>query len=213
MKYPELSNFLLVFSGVCWMAVYVESVRVGFRDRSYAMPFWALGLNFAWEVMHSVLAWQLEGLALQVVINIIWAGLDIIVLFTYFRFGRRYFNGGMAGFLLWSLLVLGVSFVIQYSFVVEFGVYHGRAYAAFLQNLLMSLLFIDMLSKRRSDEGQSLLIAICKWLGTLAPTLLFGVLGTEVFNGPNHFLLVIGLLCSLFDIIYIALLVRTRNHE
>lgn len=208
MNYPEPSDFLLVFSGICWMIVYIEAVRAGFRDRSYAMPFWALGLNYAWEVMHSVLAWKEEGLALQVAINMIWALLDLIVLFTYFRFGRRYFKERAGLFIPWSLMILAVSVVIQIAFIMQFGIYQGRAYAAFLQNLLMSVLFINMLSERGSTEGQSLVIAAGKWLGTLAPTILFGILGTDVFNGPNRFLLVIGLLCSLFDLIYIIRLAR-----
>ena len=48
-----------------------------------------------------------------------------------------------------------------------------------------------------------------KWLGTLAPTILFGLLGGEGMTGPNSFILVIGLLCSVFDLIYIALLTQT----
>jgi hypothetical protein len=42
-------------------------------------------------------------------------------------------------------------------------------------------------------------IAVAKWLGTLAPTILIGVLG----NLP--FILWIGILCSVFDLIYIGL--------
>ena len=44
------------------------------------------------------------------------------------------------------------------------------------------------------------MIAIAKWLGTLAPTLLIGVLG------DLPFIIGIGLLCSVFDLIYIGLL-------
>ena len=89
----------------------------------------------------------------------------------------------------------------------------GRAYAAFLQNLLMSVLFIGMLVQRGSREGQSVTIAVSKWLGTLAPTLLFGLVGAEGFDGPNGLILVVGLLCSVFDLLYLALLVQTPARE
>jgi len=82
--------------------------------------------------------------------------------------------------------------------VKEFGIFAGGAYAAFLQNLLMSVLFIGMLVRRGSTEGQSLTIAISKWLGTLAPTIAFGMLGR-----PKPFIITVGLLCSAFDLIYI----------
>ncbi len=215
MKYPELSNFLLVLSGICWMSVYVEAIRVGFRDRTCAMPFWALALNLAWEFLHTFYTFRLEGASVQAVINALWTIFDIIVLYTWFRFGNRRFSGmlGKACLIAWNILAIAVAFSLQYGFVLEFGIYPGRAYAAFLQNLLMSVLFIDMLARRGSGEGQSMIIATCKWIGTLAPTILFGVLGTAAFNGSNRLILLAGSLCCLFDLIYIAMLARVNSIE
>ena len=42
---------LTVVSGVCWTIVYIEGIRVGFKDKSYAIPFYALALNIAWELL------------------------------------------------------------------------------------------------------------------------------------------------------------------
>ena len=201
-------TLLAILSGACWMVVYIEGIRVSFRDRAFAIPFWAISLNFAWEVLHTGLGWRVEGASLQIVINAIWALLDLVILYTWFRFGRMEFRRkwNQAWFMPWSILVLGVSFLLQHLFVIEFGLYPGRAYAAFLQNLVMSVLFIGMLVDRGSNEGQSLLIAVAKWIGTLAPTIVFGFIGGYGIAGPNRFLLMIGLLCSLFDLIYIGLL-------
>jgi hypothetical protein len=110
----------------------------------------------------------------------------------------------------WTLLAIAVALVLQLAFILEFGFLVGRAYAAFLQNLLMSVLFIGMLVRRGHRGGQSLTIAVSKWLGTLAPTILFGVLGTSTFEGPSSFILIIGLFCALFDLIYIWMLAQTQ---
>lgn len=65
-----------------------------------------------------------------------------------------------------------MSFVIQYSFYVEFG-----EFSAFLQNLIMSILYINMFVNRGSTKGQSLIITINKWIGALAPVaILFGIM-------------------------------------
>jgi hypothetical protein len=87
-------------------------------------------------------------------------------------------------------------------FIGEFGLVDMRAaqYSAFLQNLLMSGLFIAMFVARRGARGQSLTIGFAKWIGTLAPTLVFGVIQ------DSPFILGIGILCSVFDLAYIALL-------
>jgi hypothetical protein len=69
----------------------------------------------------------------------------------------------------------------------------------------MSVLFIAMFVARRGPRGQSIVIAVAKWIGTLAPTILFGVLGGSTF------IVSVGLLCSVFDLAYIALLVWARR--
>ena len=215
MNLAPFSLFLVVFSGLCWTIVYIDSIRIGFKESTYAMPFWALALNFAWELLQTVFEYRVAGFVLQVGITALWFLLDCGIFYTWFRFGKKYFPANLKThwFVGYSLLVLFSSFVLQYFFLVEFGLFPGRAYAAFLQNLLMSVLFIGMLVNRGSSEGQSLTIAVSKWLGTLAPTILFGLLGAQGLNGPNTLLLVTGIFCSLFDLIYIGMLARTKALE
>ena len=56
---------------------------------------------------------------------------------------------------------------------------------------------------RRSDtRAQSLPIAVCKWLGTLTPTI-YGQLNGNPVSG---FILITGAVCCVFDLIYIYLL-------
>jgi hypothetical protein len=45
----NIEHFLMLLSGIAWSIVYVDAIRIGIKDRSYAMPFWALALNIAWE--------------------------------------------------------------------------------------------------------------------------------------------------------------------
>jgi hypothetical protein len=171
---------LTAISGLAWTVVYVAAIWIGFRHKTYAMPIAALGLNFAWE----------------------W-------IYTFFRFGRKELPAFVSRwmFYAWGIAIVGASFVIQLLFIGEFGLVDMRAaqYSAFLQNLLMSGLFIAMFVARRGARGQSLTIGIAKWLGTLAPTILFGVLQ------DSPFILGIGILCSVFDLAYVAMLFWART--
>jgi hypothetical protein len=72
-------------------------------------------------------------------------------------------------FIGWAVLLGLASFAVQWLFIAEFDWDPASRYAAFLQNLLMSGLFIAMFAARRSLRGQSLVIAVAKWIGTLAP--------------------------------------------
>ena len=208
MSLNTLKTILTLVSGLCWTLVYIEGIRLGIKHRSYAIPFFALALNLAWELIHAYLGLSIPT-DLQTIINVVWFLFDVGILYTYFKYGKKYFPTNFANwFVPWSVLGLVTGFWIQYAFVREFGAFAGGAYAAFLQNLLMSVLFIAMLVGRGNTDGQSLTIAVSKWIGTLAPTITIGAIGVRTFNGPNYFILVVGILCSVFDLIYIWMLSR-----
>ncbi len=197
---------LTLVSGIAWTAVYVDAIRIGFRDRTYAIPVGALALNFAWEVVYGVRGLS-EGVSPQAVVNVVWALADVAIVVTYLRFGRaelpRFVSRTL--FAVWTVVLFGVAFAVQALFLAEFGGFAGPRYAAFLQNLLMSALFIAMFVSRRGPRGQSVLIAFAKWVGTLAPTITFGVLE----GAP--FIVGIGVLCSVLDLGYLALVRWTTS--
>ena len=234
----KIRVLLTVISGVCWTIVYIQGIRIGFRDKSYAIPFYALALNFAWELLYTFYGFRINGLNVQNVFSAVWLTFDVGILYTYFKFGRKYFPSldivaqtsvcdstgahrlksvpqkSKSAFIAWSVLALITALLIQYGIRREFGVAKGAGYSAFLQNLLMSILFITMLVRRGGREGQSLMIAINKWIGTLAPTILYGVVGEGGFPHGSFLILVTGGLCSVFDLIYIRLLAKlTRTRR
>ena len=193
--------FLTLLSGVAWTVVYADAIRVGFRDRSYAIPVAALALNFAWEAIYAVRSLD-DGPDVQGVVNLVWFAADAVIVGTFLRYGRAELPAWITRplFAGWALLMLTMGFGVQLLFVGEFGWSDAPRYSAFLQNLLMSALFIAMLVARGGTRGQSLVIAVAKWIGTLAPTLTFGV----IYDSP--FILGIGVLCSVFDLAYLGLL-------
>ncbi|MGW1768150.1 transmembrane-type terpene cyclase [Streptomyces sp. NPDC002073] len=198
--------FLTAVSGLAWTVVYVVAIRTGFRERTYAMPVAALALNFAWETTYAVTA-AMDGVSLQGVVNVVWAGADVAIIWTYLAYGRAELPGFVTRpmFAAWSVLVFGAGFAVQWLFLAHFGLHDATRNAAFLQNLLMSGLFIGMFAARGGARGQNLTIAVAKWLGTLAPTILFGVLE------DSPFILGLGILCSVFDLVYIGLLLHARR--
>jgi hypothetical protein len=197
-------NLLLtLFSGIAWTIVYIEAIRVGLRDRSYAIPIAALALNIAWESIYAVhdLA---SDISVQGFVNVTWAVADLGIVYTYVRFGRRELPEFVspALFALWIVLIFATAYVIQGLFIAEFGWAAAVKYSAYLQNLLMSGLFIAMFVARRGARGQSLVIAVGKWLGTVAPTIIFW---------EELFIRGLGILCAIFDIAYIGLLLWERQ--
>ena len=40
-------TLLIIASGICWSVVYRSSIRIGFKQKNYTMPLFALGPNIA----------------------------------------------------------------------------------------------------------------------------------------------------------------------
>jgi hypothetical protein len=198
--------FLTLVSGLAWTIVYVESIRVGFRDKTYAIPVAALALNFAWESTYAVHD-LLTALSIQAFVNLTWALADLVIVFTFFRFGRAELPGFVTKtmFVAWGILIFSIAYVVEWLFLAAFGTHEASRYSAFLQNTLMSGLFIQMFIARRGLRGQTLTIAIAKWLGTLAPTILFGVIE------GSRFILGLGAICCVLDLVYVGLILWFRR--
>lgn len=198
--------FLLLLSGICWTIVYVQLIILGFKEKTCGMPFIALALNFAWEALNSFIGLKNNFSSLQTWIIVIWFLLDSVIVYTYLRYGKQHFPKYTSKkyFIPWTIIIFSMAFLIQYYSLIDFGNLVG-IYSAFIQNLIMSVLFINMLVSRDNLKGQNLTIAVSKWIGTLSPTILYGVIY------EHKLILILGLFCSLFDIIYIYFLNNIKN--
>jgi hypothetical protein len=199
--------FLTLLSGVAWTIVYIVSIRVGFTQKTYAIPLAALALNIAWESIYAVNG-LITDRSVQTYINLAWGLADVVIVYTFFRYGReelpRFVGRWM--FISWGVAVIVAAYAVQWLFIMEFGWTAAARYTAFLQNVLMSGLFIAMFVARRGDRGQSIIIGCAKWIGTLAPTIVFGALAGSAF------ILGLGILCSVFDLAYIGLLLWAKEN-
>jgi hypothetical protein len=213
-------------SGVFWLLAYLLIIYRGFKDESFGMPVVALIGNIAWEFIFGLgiesgcpATWaSCPGTVIQIR-NFIWLLFDFLILYTVLKYGRRHFTGVLQRFftpiVLSSIVVAGL---LIYSIVQEFwirnqwGVVINGAtpeflpltlqgasyYTGFGLNAMMSILFVFMMYRRQSIEGQSLYIAISKWLGSLAA---YGFMLADGIQGP-----VVNILYAVvfvFDLFYI----------
>lgn len=204
-----LMNVLIVISGICWSAVYIDSIRTGFKQKTYCMPLFALGLNIAWEGIYAYTDLFIrKEIGAQALANTIWFLLDIFIIITFIKFGKKEIQSEerRKWFIPWTVLVFASCLVIQILFIAEFGDVEGEKYSAYLQNITMSVAYLYMLDRRESSKGQTMIIAVCKCIGTLTPT----ILGT--MEG-NKFILVTGIICFIFDVLYIYFLYSVKQKE
>ncbi len=196
----------MIGSGVFWTITYLLILRRGYKDKLYGMPMVALCANLSWEFTFAFVYPHPQP---QLFIDYLWLLFDVGILVQYLRYGRGEFPTQLPpklfyGTFLFTLVycALTIAFMAR-----EFNDYIG-IYAAFAQNLMMSVLFVRMLLKRNSSAGQSLYIGLSKLIGTVFPSVLF------YLYFPNSYLLIL-LYCGIFvlDVVYLLLLYSRMKAE
>lgn len=192
---------LMDTGGLFWSLTYILIIRRGFKDKTYGMPLAALCANISWEAIFSFIH---PHSIPQVYINYIWFLLDVFIVLQFLKFGLSEFPTlSNKQFYTVFLTALATSFGMVLSITYEFNDWQG-AYAAFGQNLMMSILFIVMLFRRSDLRGQSIYIALFKMLGTALSSLAF-YLYASVSQGS---VLLPFLFISIFvyDLIYVGMI-------
>ncbi len=198
---------LMLGSGLFWTLTYLLIIRQNARDQTYGMPLVALCANLSWEF---TFAWVYPHGPTQRSVNIVWFAFDMVIFAQVLRYGPREFPD-LPPRLFYA--VLGLTLATSCSVIIlisyEFNDWDG-VYAAFGQNLLMSVLFITMLYRRRSLRGQSIAIATCKLVGTgLASTAFYFFVGIAQRSILLWFLFGAILV---YDLIYLGLVVYVHQN-
>lgn len=163
-----VSGSVVLFGLLCvvgWLVAYLSIISRGFADATYGVPLPALVANLSWEFAYGFL---LNPLGDYFHTSSVFGFLvDLVIGWQAWTYGAREFAGTSAGrhFQSFLLLCLAVAFPVTYLSFLEFNDPDGE-YTGFGINLMMSILYLVMLERRGGPEGQSMYIAVGKWLGT-----------------------------------------------
>lgn len=164
---------LVIATGIFWILTYVSCVYTNYRKKTCLMPLFPLMLNLVWELLYTVFEFISGGHGLAVkAILVLWAGLDIAIAVSYFKFTRP-LSVPKAG------LAFGFAIVFQVAFLLIFGTSVGVRYSAFLQELIAAVLFVYEAKKLK--KPYPMIFPVSKLIGDLCPTILMGFLTFDPF--------------------------------
>ncbi len=176
-------------------------------DKTYGMPLAALCANISWEGIFSFIYPHSPP---QLYINYIWFLIDVLIVMQFLKYGRSEFPSlSNKKFIAMFLLALATCFGLVLSITREFNDWQG-AYAAFGQNLMMSVLFIVMLFNRNDLRGQSIFIGLFKMLGTAISSLAFYLY--QPISQGSFILPFLFISIFIYDLIYVILIYQ-KSHE
>jgi hypothetical protein len=206
-----MQTIILVAGGIFWILTYIFIISKGYKDKTYGMPLFALCANISWEFIFSFV---LSHSPPQVYINYLWFGLDVVIVFQFFKYHKKEFPNVQS---LKIYAVFVVTLVSAFSIILTGGISLGDndgVYAAFGQNLLMSVLFVLMFFKREKTlRGQSIFIALFKMLGTGLTSIHFYLF--EPVSQSSLVLPVLFISIFTFDLLYTLLILNQykKNHK
>ena len=198
-----MQSIILILGGIFWILTYIFIISKGYKDKTYGMPLFALCANISWEFIFSFL---LPHSPPQLYINYLWFALDVVIVFQFFKYYKNEFPNLSS---LTLCIVFGISVATALSIILSGGIFLGDVdgvYAAFGQNLLMSVLFVVMFFRRGNTlRGQSIFIAIFKMLGTGLTSIHF-----YLFEPVSSSFVLPFLFISIFffDLLYAVLIVK-----
>ncbi|PRC42175.1 hypothetical protein C6A85_000000111870 [Mycobacterium sp. ITM-2017-0098] len=196
-------------SGILWTLTYLCVIRQGLRDHTYAMPFLAMAINIVWEFVFTFVYPSVGGV-MQESINGVWLALDVAIVAVYLRYWRSDYPQKLPEVYFWPMIALTLALIapVMIATVSVFGRDDGSVYTAFIDNLVMSVLFLSMLVRRGDRRGQSLWIAWGKLLGTLTASI-----SQYLYDPGNVLWLVIYIEILVLDIVYVAMLTRAPRYR
>ena len=199
-----MQSVILLAGGIFWILTYIFIISKGYKDKTYGMPLFALCANISWEFIYSFVTPHSPP---QLYVNYLWFGLDAVIVHQFFKYYQNEFPN-IRPLKMYSVFV--VSLASAFSIILLGGTFFGDdegVYAAFGQNLLMSVLFVVMFFKRGSTlRGQSIFIAVFKMLGTALTSIHFYIF--EPVSQSSFVLPFLFVSIFFFDLLYTVMIVR-----
>ncbi|MGI5429163.1 hypothetical protein [Streptomyces sp. CA-179760] len=164
-----VSSAVVLFGLLCalgWLVAYVAIVYRGFADQTYGVPLAAFFANLTWEFAYGFLLDPLGDYFHTASI----AGflVDVVIAWQVWKYGAAQFPNSTLGRYFRPLfgVCVAAALSVNYHAFIDLADPDGE-YTGFGINLMMSILYLKMLEDRGSPAGQSMYIAVGKWLGTL----------------------------------------------
>ncbi|KAJ3088109.1 hypothetical protein HK100_008149 [Physocladia obscura] len=215
------TDILSGISGISWIITYASIIYRGVKDQSYGMPLGALLFNLCWELTNAFI-FRPSAIDAQI-IYILWFLMDCGILFTFLKFGYKYwspygisifefYSFALVGFTLSMLAnIEGMLFFSQFDGFFDTSKDEASGFLAFLDNAIMSILFVAMFYTRGNTDGQTIYVAIAKFIGT---SLSVGVSYIFLEHPGNwEFISILVATCFLFDAYYIVILYQKLVKE
>lgn len=201
---------LFLLGGVFWLLIYIIYVKSIFKDKFLEIPLIVISLNISWEFIWSFplgdSVSNYMGNLIQICYNL-WFILDCIIFWGILKYGYKQFDNPyfIKNYKIIAILTLIFGLVFYYTFYLAGYDTPIGTISAYLDNVLISALYIFLFINKNDVSKFSYSVAWYKMLGT-------GLISIALVWhwSDNYFLMFITFSVFLLDIYYIILFHQKR---
>jgi hypothetical protein len=207
--YTVLQHLCFAVGCFLWVIVYIIVIKNIRKFQFIEIPMVAICFNFAWEILWSWVFDTDMGLLYQWGYRA-WFFLDCFIVYNVFKYGHKQLVSmpkKFAEFILITGFLMAISILYPYIKIYDAPISHMGGYTGFLVNLFNSALFISLIVRKNNIALFSEWVAWLKFFGTGLVT----VFAFLKFTDP--FLLVMGVVVAVLDIIYIMTYYKIKNGQ
>jgi hypothetical protein len=188
-----------------WLFAYIFAIQRASVDKRAGIPALAIAGDVAWEGTHSLV---IAGYVPQRTLDFVWFAFDLVLLYQVFRYGNKDFpslTGKTFRAMIWGVIAWCAVAMILLTRELNDTI---GAYDGYFLVIFVSWSFIYTLRRRRSSAGQSMYIAVSKWVGTSMAGL------NTFFVYPHHTFLIYSFITAFaLDVTYMVMLYRQIRAE
>jgi hypothetical protein len=201
---------LLLFSVGCymWVIVYFIYIRNIIKYKFIEMPVFAAASNFAWEFVWGFIPPPTDMGLLIVWAYRIWFFIDIFIFYGVLKYGYKQISTSA---LIPYLVPLKIITAVAWGFIYYFFKVQGfdtviGANSAYIAQILISILYVQLILKQKDISMFSYSVAWLKMIGS-------GLIAIFMFvhYADNHLLHTLCVLSVTLDIAYIIIFIRKRG--
>lgn len=196
---------------VFWITFYGLIIKSIVKDKYVEMPWICVLANISWEFIWGFIFYEQINLGELFIWSYrAWFLLDIFILWGMFKYGKKQIDVPAIknNFVTISIGLTLMWAALFYTFIDSGFDHKWGSQSAYILNVIISILLLNLFLKQWEFKRFSKLMAWCKCLGTLSYTIVY-----FNFDPPNSFIHTIGVVVFILDLIYLYLIYTKQGKK
>lgn len=213
-KYGLVPLLIFATGASMWVIVYIIYIRNCFKYKFMEMPLIAACANFTWEFVWSIFFSTDQGKLLEYGYKA-WLFIDIFLLYFVIKYAHKHiFVDALKPYARQIAVLFLAFFGLAWYYFADAGLDTPTgANSAYIAQVLLSVLYINLIVHKKSVADLSYAVAWLRMLGSGLTSTFMAITYIQGTNAANMFVAACCVFALALDLIYIKIFIGYRRAE